>query len=75
MVALSNTPIKEQDKDDQGVKIVRFEPTPIMSTYLLAFIVGDLTHIEQKSVNNTTVSVWTTAGKEEQGGFCSRDLC
>ena len=69
MVALSNTPIKEQDKDDQGVKIVRFEPTPIMSTYLLAFIVGDLTHIEQKSVNNTTVSVWTTAGKEEQGRF------
>ena len=63
MVALSNTPIKEHAKHDQGLKVVYFEPTPIMSTYLLAFIVGDLTHIEQESVNNTTVSVWTTSGK------------
>jgi len=69
LTALSNTPIKEEAKHDPGLKKVHFEKTPIMSTYLLAFIVGDLTHIEQESVNNTTVSVWTTSGKEEQGRF------
>ena len=69
LIALSNTPIKEEGRHDPGLKDVHFEKTPIMSTYLLAFIIGDLTHIEQESVNNTTVSVWTTSGKEEQGRF------
>ncbi len=69
LVALSNTPVAEEIPAGSGLKSVRFAESPIMSTYLLAFIVGDLTHIEQESVNNTKVSVWTTAGKEEQGRF------
>ncbi len=69
MVAVSNTPILEQAGLDAGFKSVMFHRTPIMSTYLMAFVVGDLSYIEQEAVNSTTVGVWTTRGKEEQGRF------
>ena len=69
MVAVSNTPILEQAGLDAGFKSIMFARTPIMSTYLMAFVVGDLSYIEQEAVNNTTVGVWTTRGKEEQGRF------
>ena len=69
MVAVSNTPILEQAGLDAGFKSIMFGRTPIMSTYLMAFVIGDLSYIEQEAVNNTTVGVWTTRGKEEQGRF------
>ena len=69
MVAVSNTPLIQQAGLDAGYKSIMFGRTPIMSTYLMAFVVGDLTYIEQEAVNNTAVGVWTTRGKEEQGRF------
>ena len=69
LVAVSNTPILEQAGLDAGFKSVMFNRTPIMSTYLMAFVVGDLSYIEQEAVNNTRVGVWTTRGKEGQGRF------
>ena len=69
MVAVSNTPILEQAGLDAGFKSVMFGRTPIMSTYLMAFVIGDLSYIQQEAANNTTVGVWTTRGKEEQGRF------
>ncbi len=69
LVAVSNTPIIDQAGLDAGYKSVMFAQTPVMSTYLMAFIIGDLTSIEQEAVNNTRVAVWTTRGKEEQGRF------
>ena len=69
MVAVSNTPILEQAGLDAGFKSIMFGRTPIMSTYLMAFVIGDLSYIEQEAANNTTVGVWTTRGKEEQGRF------
>ncbi|MCX6797238.1 MAG: M1 family metallopeptidase, partial [Candidatus Doudnabacteria bacterium] len=60
-------------------KLVRFAPTPKMSTYLLAFIVGDLEFIEGKTKprkkNKDTakkevlVRVFTTPGKIHQAKF------
>ena len=69
MVAVSNTPIIDQAGLDAGYKSIMFARTPVMSTYLMAFVIGDLTHIEQEAANNTRVGVWTTRGKEEQGRF------
>ncbi len=69
MVAVSNTPILEQAGLDAGFKSIMFARTPIMSTYLMAFVIGDLTHIEQEASSGTRVGVWTTRGKEEQGRF------
>ena len=41
LVALSNMPEKETRKSKDGYKIVSFDRTPIMSTYLLAWSHGD----------------------------------
>lgn len=40
-----------------------------MSTYLLAFIVGEYDFIEEKDSNGVLVRVYTPVGKKEQGRF------
>ena len=67
--AVSNTPVVEEAAPGPGLKSVRFAETPIMSTYLLVFIVGNLTSIEERAAGGTTVGVWTTPGKEDQASF------
>lgn len=67
--AISNmlpTDIKEHS---EGYKIVSFEKTPIMSTYLLAFLVGDFEYIEKTTKKGVRVRIITTPGKKEQGRF------
>lgn len=49
-----------------------------MSTYLLAFIVGEYDYIEDKDSNGVLVRVYTPLGKKEQGRFAlnvSEDNC
>ena len=70
--AISNTPVVAESQPRPGITELRFADTPVMSTYLLAFLVGDLTSIEsqyQGTSGTTRVAVWTTRGKEEQGRF------
>ncbi|XP_011408740.2 PREDICTED: puromycin-sensitive aminopeptidase-like protein, partial [Amphimedon queenslandica] len=68
LVALSNMDVKET-KEDGDNKTVVFNRTPIMSTYLLAFIVGEYDYIEDKDSNGVVVRVYTPLGKKEQGRF------
>ena len=67
--AVSNTPVVEETTPGPGLKSVQFAETPIMSTYLLAFIVGNLVSVEARAASGTMVGVWTTPGKESQAGF------
>ena len=72
LVAISNTAVVQEAPAGTGLKSVRFVETPVMSTYLLAFVVGDLTYTGSQYVGasgTTRVGVWTTPGKEEQGRF------
>ena len=69
MTAVSNMPIVSEEAIRPGVKSVNYAETPIMSTYLLAFIVGDLSYIEEVGDNGTLMRVFTTRGREEQGRF------
>lgn len=40
-----------------------------MSTYLLAFVVGEFDYIEDKDRNGILIRVYTPLGKKEQGRF------
>ena len=59
---LSNTEIVSIIKQ-RNKQIVTFKTTPKMSTYLVAFIVGDLEYIESK-LNNTVIRAYCTPGKK-----------
>lgn len=61
---LSNTPIAKQTEDI--FLVTRFKPTPPMSTYLLAFVVGELAHLETKSKNGILVRTFSTPEHIEQ---------
>jgi aminopeptidase 2 len=74
MTCLSNMDVASETKVDSQVvqgsrKAVTFNKTPLMSTYLLAFIVGELNYIE---TNNFRVPVRVYAPKDrdiEHGRF------
>lgn len=73
--ALSNMPEKQIRKSNtKGLKIVSFDRTPIMSTYLLAWAFGDFEYIEdftRRKYNgrNLPVRVYTTRGLKDQGRY------
>lgn len=71
-VALSNMPVKSTTPTVEGKQLVAFERTPVMSTYLLAWAVGDFEYIEaftERRYNGKQlpVRVYTTRGLKEQG--------
>lgn len=69
LAAISNMPIESEQARGSGLREVRFAESPRMSTYLLAFIVGDMTSVEATAPGGTLVRVWTTRGKEAQARF------
>jgi puromycin-sensitive aminopeptidase len=56
-------------EDRSGYKTVKFEPTPKMSTYLVAFIVGEFEFIQRKTKDGVLVRVFVTPGKKHQAKF------
>ena len=68
-VAVSNMPPREVESGDGGLKTVRFADTPVMSTYLLAFVVGEFDYVETETKEGVTVRVYTPVGRREQGRF------
>ncbi len=56
---LSNTPIKKQESMGKRQNVV-FETTPKMSTYLLAFVIGDMGYEEAKTKAGTLVRAYAT---------------
>ena len=67
--AISNTLPVSIKEHTAGYNVVSFAPTPKMSTYLLAFIVGDFEWLEQKTKSGVLVRVMTVPGKKHQGAF------
>ncbi|RWS19687.1 puromycin-sensitive aminopeptidase-like protein, partial [Leptotrombidium deliense] len=69
-VALSNMNVISEENDvDPSKKVVKFATSPVMSTYLVAFIVGEFDFVEDTTCNGVKVRVYTPVGKKEQGKF------
>lgn len=66
---ISNTIEIDAREHSAGLKIIDFAPTPKMSSYLLAFIVGHFEHIEKKTENGVRVRIYVTPGKKKQAEF------
>lgn len=57
---VSNTPVTEREESAAGSVYVAFEPTPTMSTYLLALVAGELAYREGSTAEGTAVRVYAT---------------
>ena len=69
---LSNMDIKEEHSVSETKKEVVFNTTPKMSTYLVAFIVGDLRSVESEyKFRDVPVKVYTTPGYETKGQYAA----
>ncbi len=59
ITVLGNMPIKSQVKDD-NLLVTTFQTTPRMSTYLLAWVTGELHKKTAHTKRNIEVNVWAT---------------
>ena len=62
IVTLSNMPVQSRDKQD-GRMTTTFEPTPKMSSYLLAFVIGDMISKSTKTKRGVDVNIWATVAQ------------
>jgi puromycin-sensitive aminopeptidase len=69
LAAVSNTAIAGEVPASDGKKVVRFADTIRMSTYLLAFVVGELEATEPVMVGPTPLRVWCVPGKKHLARF------
>ncbi|CAM9024098.1 unnamed protein product [Wickerhamomyces anomalus] len=72
LTALSNMDVKEVKQLDNGRKATIFNTTPLMSTYLVAFIVGELKYVESNDFR-VPVRCYASPGLEKQCQY-SADL-
>ncbi|KAI8803620.1 peptidase family M1-domain-containing protein [Cladochytrium replicatum] len=75
LTAMSNMNVVEETIVD-GLKVVKFDRTPVMSTYLVAFALGEFEYIEAiahpkkpMDAKPIFVRVYTAPGKKEEGRF------
>jgi puromycin-sensitive aminopeptidase len=67
-IALGNTPVKEASTTGEWTTTT-FETTPIMSSYLLAFVIGDMAYKEAKTKQDVIVRTYATPDKVDQTDF------
>jgi len=68
LTAVSNTSIVAETPEN-GRKVVKFADSIVMSTYLVAFVVGELEHTEPTHVGRAPLSVWCVPGKKRLAKF------
>lgn len=67
---LSNMDVKFTNLRSDGKKITSFNTTPVMSTYLVAFIVSELRYVENRDFR-IPIRVYATPGNEHEGKFAA----
>lgn len=69
LTALSNMPEEYTTLLPGGKKKVHFQTSPKMSTYLLAFAVGEFDFIQGVTKNHVTIRVFSPPGRAQEGRF------
>ncbi len=69
LAAYSNGPVVEEAPEPGGKRRVRFAPTMVMSTYLVAFIVGPLEATDPVDVNGVPLRIVHPPGKAHLTAF------
>ncbi len=67
--AYSNYPVVEETLRPDGKRVVRFSPTMVMSTYLVAFVVGPLEHTDPLDVDGVPLRIVHPLGKGHLTAF------
>ncbi|XP_049958075.1 aminopeptidase N-like [Schistocerca serialis cubense] len=66
---LFNTPLISATDDEDGRRTLTFEQTPVMSAFLLAWVVSDFVGVQSPLESNTTV--WTSRDTAAQAEYAS----
>jgi puromycin-sensitive aminopeptidase len=66
---LSNMPVAAEEPLSGSRRRVHFATTPVMSTYLLAFVVGEFEAVEGRTRDGVPVRVFATPGRAKLLGF------
>ena len=69
LTAISNMPIEKTKNLNDKETQVKFQETPIMSTYLLFFAIGKIKSKQLKTNNNILIRVWATNEQERFSDF------
>jgi len=69
LIAFSNMSVTRHQTIKGGKAKIDFGETPIMSTYLVAFVVGEFDYIEAKTEHGVAIRCYTPPGKSDQGKF------
>src|SRR5215471_7005039 len=69
LAAVSNCAIVQEEPLGDGRRAVHFADTIRMSTYLVAFVVGELEATDPVMVASTPIRVWSVPGKKHLGRF------
>ncbi|PAA92140.1 hypothetical protein BOX15_Mlig013866g1 [Macrostomum lignano] len=69
LTAVSNMLEVSRTEVADGLVAVKFDRTPIMSTYLLAYVVGKFDYVEGRDADFIKMRVFTPIGKKDQGLF------
>ncbi|HEY9778170.1 MAG TPA: M1 family metallopeptidase [Planktothrix sp.] len=73
LTAISNAQVREvKALSERGKKEYRFQETMKMSTYLVAFIVGEFEKTEEENVDGTPVRIYAPPGKLGLAKFAQR---
>ena len=69
LTAISNMPIEKTKNLNDKETQIKFQETPIMSTYLLFFAIGKIKSKQLKTNNNILIRVWATNEQERFSDF------